>query len=475
MLKSYRTGANKTQFIFCVFALVCCLLPMHADSTPIQADSQSVKLSDPNFCPIPVPTDAKLWDGQIPSWKSGRPLVKVALDDDAVCNDGSPAAMFVRPAPNVLPNGDDNPHKGMYHIHLKGGGSCRTFLDCQQRYCTTGGARLDKPGLMSSKGWASHIQGEGLFAEHRSNRFAWANQVLVGYCSSDTWIGSAPAGTAISSDPALPSLQAEEDAVSQIAFMGAVIVDEVLARLDAGVVVDSETQYGVYNMPPLTEASQLLWTGDSGGANGARHHVDRVAARYSNAKVVAALDAGGAIDMSNTQFDYSPYSDFDSFMEARYQQVRSFFGTKDSALDASCIASGGTHECINGYRLMHDHITTPTLARVSLADNQTVKAVERLIPVGAGPTAEEVTRQLAYNGLRTLASTNPIISVLGANCSQHVTFRNNRQYRNMIVDGTGPTLHRALSRWVKDCFSVAGCTQVVSVAPPTLPTVSTCR
>ncbi|MEM9060064.1 MAG: pectin acetylesterase-family hydrolase [Pseudomonadota bacterium] len=442
---------------------------------PVTATATSPALDDPTtYCPVPLPPPThRIWSGELPAWSgSGRPMIKVELGGDAVCNDGTPAAMFVRPAPATLPNGNPNPERDLYHIHLKGGGSCRGFSDCQERFCGTGGANLDKPGLMSSRGWADAVEGNGLFADRPRNRFAYANQVLVGYCSSDTWIGSAPAGTAVSTDPSLVHAD-EVAAVSRIAFMGEAIVNETLDTLDAGLTATVAGYDVAYRMPRLTRAGRLLVTGDSGGANGVRNHIDRIAVRYPEARVISALDAGGSIDMGDPLLDYTllGFTDFATFMQTRLDQSRSFHSVADSALDASCLAAGVETECIDGWRLDSFHITTDLMQRTSLGDSQTVKSIARLVVPPTDPALE--TRNLAAAGLAAAAASNPALSVLGANCPRHVTFRNNRQVRQMQTFATGRVLYRELRGWVESCFADA-CTKIVQIAPVTNPTVSTC-
>ncbi|MFK7837491.1 MAG: pectin acetylesterase-family hydrolase [Sulfitobacter sp.] len=444
----------------------------------IAADPTSPALT-PAFCPGGLPPLSNgIWNGELPAWvpAAGRPLVKVELTGvpAAVCNDGSPAAMFVRPAPANLPNGQINPLRRMYHIHLKGGGSCRSFEECRRRWCNAAGTFPNQPGLMSSRGWTDLVAGRGLFADRALNRFSHANQVLVGYCSSDTWIGSSPAGTAVSENPAdVPG------DVSRIAFMGETIVNAALDTLDSGLTVPVPQLDREIKMPKLPRANHIWITGDSAGGNGVRHHLDRIAARYPDALTLGGIDAGGAIDMTDPRIDWSLLpsgpTDFETFMKARVLQARSFHGVDDSALDSSCKTAnpgGGFDEqaCFNGFELGRDHITTPVIQRTSLADSTTSGSLGPMLAAPSGLTL----RQLAFDGLRASAATNPTLSALGANCTRHVTFRNSGQVARMRSLRKGLNLYRELDLWVFGCMAAGTCPKMVTLAMPNVANASNC-
>ena len=57
--------------------------------------------------------------------------------------------------------------------------------------------------------------------------------------------------------------------ILQPSFSGATIVDAAITALERGVT----------GMPKLTDATDVLISGDSAGASGARAHLDRIAAR----------------------------------------------------------------------------------------------------------------------------------------------------------------------------------------------------
>ena len=76
-------------------------------------------------------------------------------------------------------------------VFLEGGWYCYDTASCEARW-------LRLPSLMSSHRWPEvKTVGGILSADTEENpQFAAANHVLVPYCSSDSWAGTAAAGTA---------------------------------------------------------------------------------------------------------------------------------------------------------------------------------------------------------------------------------------------------------------------------------------
>ena len=60
---------------------------------------------------------------------------------------------------------------------------CYDYLSCSGRY-------HNNPTVMSSNGWPDERAEMGLFSPNPAkNPFAGANYALLGYCSSDAWVG----------------------------------------------------------------------------------------------------------------------------------------------------------------------------------------------------------------------------------------------------------------------------------------------
>nr|CAG4650015.1 EOG090X02ZJ [Sida crystallina] len=182
------------------------------------------------------------------------PTQKVMLKDkNAVCNDGSSAGYFIRKSYGSK----------RWIIYLEGGWYCYDKRSCESRW-----SRLR--GFMTSNMWPDTRQVGGILSpDPEENPYWWnANHVYVPYCSSDSWSGASPAGT-----------------TSRFAFMGSVIVQEVLRDLLA---------------QGLTNASKLMLTGSSAGGIGVLLNLDRATeflrSQGSTAEVRGIADSGWFLD-----------------------------------------------------------------------------------------------------------------------------------------------------------------------------------
>lgn len=420
---------------------------------------------------FPGPEAGQPGNGEIRAWQpaSGRPLVSYSLSSypNAVCNDGSPARMYVRAAPAML-GGKPNPHKHKWHVHLKGGGSCDSWRSCAERWCdapkvdpVTGAAtpkELNNPGLMSSRGMPTWAQAHGMFFDDPRNQFSHYNQVLVAYCSSDRWIGNQGGVSVVSIDPL------DDGKHASIQFRGKAIVDAVfhsLLQLGGLTFMSSDPQSDQQievRLPSMRHADQLVFSGDSAGANGVRSHIDRIRdaliAQTAGDKplVLGAFDAGGSPDMTDARIDWSvhPLLSYSAFMNQRFDQAVSFHGVTDAALDKSCVnAFGFDSSCIDFTRVLQNHVTTDSFQRTSLRDALTKKSL-----VNSGMVANPgVLRDLTRDGLHALTvpgleARNPI-SVVGQDSTQHVTYRGNQYYSLRTLAGRSTAEH--LQRWVQQC------------------------
>nr|CAG4650819.1 EOG090X02ZJ [Simocephalus serrulatus] len=182
------------------------------------------------------------------------PTQKILLKDkSAVCNDGSPAGYFIRKSYGSK----------RWIVFLEGGWYCYDKRSCESRW-----SRLR--GFMTSNMWPDTRQVSGILSpDPEENPYWWnANHVYVPYCSSDSWSGSSPAGS-----------------TSRFAFMGSVIIQEVLRDL----------------LPQgLLNASKLMLTGSSAGGTGVMLNLDKVTdflrTQGSSAEVRGVTDSGWFLD-----------------------------------------------------------------------------------------------------------------------------------------------------------------------------------
>jgi len=125
-------------------------------------------------------------------------------------------------------------------IYLQGGMWCWSIESCNARWAAA-------PFEMSSVNWTSTLSVGGIFAINTSNPFVNSNRAYLAYCSSDAWVGAAPASAA----------------TGGYAFMGQAILEAAIN--------DMTTRLG------LSSTSSVLFGGCSSGARGALFTLDYVA------------------------------------------------------------------------------------------------------------------------------------------------------------------------------------------------------
>lgn len=292
-----------------VFLLLFARLELAAQIVPALADTRS--------CPTP--------DGQpqlgVGSAKNTE-LRRVLLEDPAAaCNDGSPGVIYVRPAVAgaVEPDG---PAANWWVIHVDGGGSCNSYETCLSRWCGLGKYEANK---MSSKWAGEYKQGDGILLRSAVNPLENRNQVELHYCTSDEHSGTKTA-TVLRSET-------EPGKAFSLHFKGATQIDAMIDALERGIA----------GMPKLTDAKEGLYSGDSGGADGVRFSMARIAARLKaknpNVRVRANLDAGFIVDFVSLS-GFAPGDARNpnlAALTAEYQTVA--VGMWGSKLDDSCVAA----------------------------------------------------------------------------------------------------------------------------------------
>lgn len=367
---------------------------------------------------------------------SPRPLRKVELTGpDAVCNDGSPAVMYVRPAPA------GSPHADKWVVFFDGGGSCEDPEACLARFCSLGPSPrvFDVAGKMSSLGTPPAVDPRhGILSRKASNRFSAFNQVLVHYCSSDTWLGSAPPKTETASAGAVSFSY-------DIQFQGEAIVRDVFATLRSGPTVPNGG--GLEEaVPDLDQASLVVLAHESAG-NGLRMHADRLAAELApqGTELLDVSDAGFGPALWDPAINWaaSGYADYDDLgQQLTVPRFRTFWEVDDSALDASCLASGvDDWYCLDNLYVLLEELSTPFFARADLSD---LIARERYFDWGMFTTLfDYASADAAQFGLLPAGS-----GFLGVNCGGHVAIQTRGFSRTKVRGGTNRSFHDLLWNWV---------------------------
>jgi hypothetical protein len=179
---------------------------------------------------------------------------KFLYNRNVTCNDGSPAGYYIR----------RNPASRRWVVFLEGGWYCYDRVSCEARW-------LRLRTLMSSSLWPEDKTVGGILSSDREENphFAEANHVLLPYCSSDSWSGTARAAPG-----------------QKFAFLGAEIVQEVVREL--------------FSWEQLGAATELYLAGSSAGGTGVLVNLDPVAELVSTLgsgmRVRGIVDSGWFLD-----------------------------------------------------------------------------------------------------------------------------------------------------------------------------------
>lgn len=388
----------------------------------------------PDAIPLTVASCGPQFDGVGSSTSPGTDLRRVTLHGALeLCNDGSPAVFYIRPA---TPGGG---HEDDWLIWLEGGGGCRNAEDCAERWCGVGDQRSYGAHKMSSRYTHLAIHGNGIFRQSAANRFTDWNMVVTYYCSSDNYVGR-------------HTIDVEPETTHpgyKLAFNGQAILTGILDRLRDGVTSDD----GLAELPAVPATARILFTGTSGGGEGAIHNIDRVAAW--------AADVGVASFQAAIDARIIPGVDDTTTLGAGGKELVRSSGDaaahfRDSILDESCLTFHETtdqRDCTDPTHVLLHHVAVPFYIHQDLEDPT------------AGPgyfaTMAEFT-----TGTRTLLETQflqrptlveepalasqPTPMVFAPRCAHHVGFESVAFFDNEVQLAPDPAtdINTTLADWV---------------------------
>jgi hypothetical protein len=224
--------------------------------------------------------------------RSGQEMNLVMFDDTnsdplAVCNDGTRGGYYFASA-------IDPSQANTFVVYLPGGGQCYDKQSCDER-------PMD---YKSSKYFTPSIYVEGIMDKDSSKTPLWgANKAYLGYCSSDGYMGDAPAS----------------DETWGYHFRGQRLVQSMFQALIK--------THGFNN------ATTVYFVGSSAGARGMMVHSDELIPAYvpAGATVIAYLD-------SPYYLDIEPYSSAFQGFQYQEQQKYKYYNTQ-AILSADCIAA----------------------------------------------------------------------------------------------------------------------------------------
>ena len=367
------------------------------------------------------------------------------VGENVVCNDGTPAVMYVKRAENPA-------NENVWVFHLQGGGGCQDYGVCLARWC---GTENYDAGKMSSQWAPPRMQGRGLFLPEEVNPWSDVNQVFVYYCSSDGWTGQA--SDVIFTDPADPDNQ------YRMHTRGHTIIEAVIDSLWSGAASDS----GEMVMPPLSAASEVVLTGTSAGSGGVTHHLDWLAGQFdlTITRVVGVIDAGSRPLPEDLEPNLG--AQVEEFTRARTGYIADI----NAFLDQTCVSLTSQEEawrCGLGTWVQHNHITTPFFVRMDLGDSLMIRDF-----VGLGGERQEVATaaRVRLAQLPMIGSTaveadeiDFVPGVYGPACGQHVGLTSGPWYlQTTVADASGKawTFSEAIQAWYEGSEILA-----VDTVPP---------
>ncbi len=463
---------------------------------------------DASMCPMPG-SQYQISPPELIPWTPGAPAVpmlRVTVSDPAaVCNDGSPAVYYIRPAGAAYPGNPVTTASDDWLVFLDGGGGCRDADQCLwDRWCGQSANNIyDVAGKMSSLGTPLVLQSpRGIFdlapvsptgTWTFTNAFAAYNHVYVHYCSSDNWIGSGShAGIVPTTGTPTPF---------DIEFQGEAIVNAVLAELMSGTAVQdpgTEQAY-VATLPLLADADRVVIAGESAGGVGVRHHLDRLARRLQIAS--PEVEVLGVVDAAAQLRAWKPYADWgngigpatyaDYLLTEVAPAIETFWQADPSALDHSCLrpihapahaAADGVHPqiCYDTTYTLFNHVTTPTFIRTDLDDP---KAYTQPAQYGLVASVDELWARLATQVADYAAEVDrvePMVRAPGAFgpfCGSHVAIRFNGGFfattvvPHPLFPYTALSFHDLVEGWVNATpGAVVSQVQQDFIVGPTYPT-----
>jgi hypothetical protein len=401
--------------------------------------------------------------GGIAASSRAAALEKKQLDvgtfPDALCNDGTPAIVYVRPSLSTA-------GRNKWVIQLMGGGACFTAASCASRWCSVG-TNFSKTQMTSSTS-PDKTDGEGIFARAvdgpvpAANPLEDANQVLVKYCSSDGW-----RGTARDVEAEVPHPTTGSPVRLRMHFLGRRILEALLATLRRdGVAALTYGTPGV-ELPDLDEATEVVLAGASAGGAGTTYNLDwlRATLRQHNAtvEVLGLVDSILGPEMIGLDFSQgSTCSQLGLCTDAQYLGVglQGQLGLWRAAPEESCSAAHPQElwKCASNTHVLTDHVTTPFFVRQGLSDGLISEPyVQGGLRIGGQPFTlalfgRTVAEQL--EAFAQLASTSEEGSALaktpggyGPLCPKHETLRSTPDIFSVTISPTAGTPVRMFDAW----------------------------
>jgi len=317
---------------------------------------------------------------------------KYLYNSNVTCNDGTSAGYYIR----------RNSESRRWVIFLEGGWYCYDKTSCEARW-------LRLRTLMSSDRWPEVKTVGGILSSDSAENphFAEANHVLLPYCSSDSWSGTAKKG-----------------AGQKFAFLGAEIVTEVVKEL--------------FSWEQLGSGRELYLAGSSAGGTGVLVNLDPVA---DLVKLLGSpMRVRGIVD-SGWFLDNDPFSSSSKPSMSPSLTVSTGAHMWRARVPDSCAQSfpGEEWKCFFGYRI-YPTMKTPVFVFQWQFDEAQMTADN----VGA-PVTQAQWNFIHHQGRNIRRTFESVTAVFAPSCISH-TVITKPDWTKVTVDGI--TLPDAIECWV---------------------------
>lgn len=400
---------------------------------------------------------------------------------NAVCADGTPGTFYIREG--IGADAD------RWVVHVQGGGACRDYDSCLERWCGQQGGLPYTANKMSSD-WdgdgssdlLDHAEAGGMAVFHPSNDFHTWTHVFAYYCSADSWQGRATDVTFTDGVDAF-----------DLDARGHTILSAMRRMLRKNNANPAWTAVDDYTVPDIDDATEIVFTGTSAGAAGAIHNVDWFLTPFATTEAFV-LDANmDTIDSVNAAHDVWVDTDLDgvgdeTLNDYRIDQLNAkwdpggYYDLIDAFTDSTCRTTyesiGRMDRCslISLLLLLNvggaPIIETETFVRVDLEDSVLGKGVVQhpnpagtsIIVGGANgtPATPDDFVSLMRDTLVALYDDHDTVTnVFGPRCGQHVGLESTTAFASMttpdtddaasppsLIVGTDSNLHDAIVEWL---------------------------
>jgi hypothetical protein len=399
--------------------------------------------------------------GGITQGKGTRDLERFTVDNalfpDAVCNDGSPAIFYFRPAANAA-----NANKWV--IQLQGGGGCTTPAACAKRWCNVD--TNFSMTQMTSTTSPDKTPPVGIFARKSEepslpivNPIGDSNQVMIKYCSSDTWRGVAKD---VPIDTTHPVTGAEVS--MRLHFQGQAILQAVLnllKRTHGSTITHAGTREP---LPDLDQATEVILAGASAGGGGVSFNLDALAASLKainpNITVLGLIDS--TFGPEGDDLDYSASTLCTESQICSPEALGTYGKGVQQSLwkaveEASCesyhATDGQSWKCAFDTHIILNHLTTPFFVRQGLNDEVVSDSLVNTGVMILGQDYElldfgqQVRAQFNSDlaKLMTLAEESTSLTVAPGGyaplCSKHETLRSTADSHSVTIQNGSGTFH----------------------------------